>query len=323
MTWALDDDDPGRAAAIALLPEVFYLFLDEHAGWMDRVLARLPETHPLAAICHAFAALWNTLRGDNAEALGVGRRGLQIEDQLGGVAQRILWWAISEAHLNTGDPVEGLAAARRSLEAGGGSQTDIELVSPLELALQCALVAEPDAAQGFAERLNAVAEIAPSDVNTAAAATATGYVCLVRGDVDGALDRFRSTYELAAGIPHLQGEALRNLAVAASWSGSSGAAGVIAGALDQLYRERMWSLVWVVVEALTVYWGRGGRTTDAAVLVGYLERHGLAHGLLVEGRRQVGVAVERLPAAEARTRSGAAMSRDDLVSFALDGLRTT
>ena len=59
-----------------------------------------------------------------------------------------------------------------------------------------------------------------------------------------------------------------HLSVAASWSGSSAAAGVIAGALDHPYRERMWSLVGVVVEVLAVYWGRGGRTTEAAFLVG-------------------------------------------------------
>jgi hypothetical protein len=320
VSWALDDGDPGRAAATALLPQVFYLFLDEHAAWMNRILAHLPEAHPLSSICHAFSALWSTLRGDNAAALRLGRRGLELDDQLGGVAHRLLWWAMSEAHLNTGDPVEGLAAARRSLLAGEGRQTDVQLVSPLRLALTCSLVAEPDASEGFAARLAAVAAAAPSDVNVSAAAGAAGYLSLSRGEVDEAFGRFHRAYDLAVGVPHLEGVALRDLAVAASWSGSPAVSRVFADALDQLFRERMWSLVWVVIEALGIFWGRCGRRTDAAVLIGYLECHGLAYGVLVEGRREVTGSVENLPAGDVWKAKAAAMSRDDLVSFALDGL---
>lgn len=321
VNFALDDDDPGLAAAVAVIPEVFYLFLEEHAGWMNRILTHLPEEHFLASICHGFAAMWSTLRGDNAEAFRIGHRGLEIEDGLGGIAHRLLWWAISEAHLNTGDPVAGLAAARRSLLVMEGSQSDPEVVNPLGLALVCALVAEPESAEGFANRITAAAAVIPSEVNTIAAARAAGYLSLARGDVDGALDRFRHAYEITVGIPHLQGVGLRDLALAGSWSGPDAATGIFAGALEQLHRDRMWSLVWVVIEAITISWGRHGRPTDAAVLLGYLDRHGLGYGLLVDGRREVTAHVHDLPDGDQQRAVGASMGPDQLLSFALDGLR--
>jgi predicted ATPase/DNA-binding SARP family transcriptional activator len=321
VNWALEDDDPGRAAVVALISEVFYLFLEEHAGWMDRILARLPDEHPLASICHAYAALWNTLRGDNAAAFRTGYRGLEIEDGLGGVAHRLLWRAISEAHLNTGDPVEGLAAARRSLLVMEGSQSDYEVVDSLILALACSLVAEPHSAVGFADRLASAALDAPSSVHTTAAVNAAGFLCLGRDDVDGALDHFRRSSQTAAGIPHLQGVALRNLAVAAAWSEFPQASSTIGDALDQLVRSRFWSLGWVAVEALAISWGRSGRATDATVLLGYLDHHGLGYGLLVDGRHEVTARVADLSGADEQRATGAAMGRDDLMAFALDGLR--
>lgn len=323
VAWSLDEGEPGVAAQIALLPPVFYLFLDEHAEWMNSIVEQLPDDHPLAAISQGFAAVWCTLRGDNARALELAERGLELEDPLGGVAHRLLWSAVSEALVNTGDPAGGLAAARRSLTAGATrGQTDAELVRPLGLASMCAVLVEPGAVPGFADRLAGVAALAPSEVNVTAAANAAGYALLARGDADAALDAFRQMYSLGRGVPHLQGVALKNMSVAASLSAAPVSPTTFADALEHVYRGRMWSLVWIVVEALAVFWARGERPIDAAVIIGHLDRHGRANGILIEGRRDALDLLQGLPEADAAREQGAAMTRDDLVEFAIGGLRS-
>jgi predicted ATPase/DNA-binding SARP family transcriptional activator len=324
VTWSLDVGEPEAAVQIAMLPPVFYLFLDEHAEWMNSILEQLPDEHRLAGISYGFAAVWCTLRGDNSRAFELAEHGLELDDRLGGVAHRLLWSAVSEARVNTGDPVGGLAAARRSLAAGEArGQTDDELVRPLGLACMCAITGEPDAVEGFADRLAGVAAQAPSEVNITAAANAAGYVLLARGEADAALEAYRQMYALGRGIPHLQGVALKNMAVAASQSALTPRADgstTFVDALDHVYRGRMWSLVWIVLEALAVFWARSERPLDAAVILGYLDRHGRANGVLLDGRRQALDVLQGVPGADAARTEGAAMTRDDLVEFALGGL---
>lgn len=325
VAWSLDEAEPEAAVLVALLPPVFYLFLDEHADWINSILEQLPDEHPLAGISYGFATVWCTLRGDNSRAFELAERGLELDDPLGGVAHRLLWSAVSEARVNTGDPVGGLAAARRSLAAGEArGQTDDELVRSLGLAAMCAISVEPDAVGGFADRLADVAALAPSEVNVTAAANAAGYVLLARGEPDAALDAYRQMYSLGRGVPHLQGVALKNMAVAASQSvltprtdGST----TFVDALDHVYRGRMWSLVWIVLEALAVFWARSDRPIDAAFIIGYLDRHGRANGVLIDGRRHALAVLHGVPGAGAARTEGAAMTRDDLVEFALEGLR--
>ena len=319
---SLDDGVPGLAAGIALLPPVYYLFLDEHAEWMNSIVDQLPDDHPLACISCAFATLWCTLRGENDAAFRKGRRGLQLEDLTGGVGHRMLWWAIGEAHLNTGDPVEALSAARRAVTVGAvdREQPDSEVTNPLELCCIAGLAVEPEAVQGYADRLAAVAAGAPSEVNAAIASNGAGFALLARGDTEAAIEHFRTTCEVTRGLPHMQGEGLKNLAVAASWADSPVAEAVFVEALDRVARGRMWSFVWVVIEALAIHWYRRGRIADAAVLLGYLERHGLAFGVLVNGRADVDrMVVHTTRVAEQRVQ-GAAMTRDELVAFACERL---
>jgi hypothetical protein len=57
------------------------------------------------------------------------------------------------------------------------------------------------------------------------------------------------------------------------------------------------------------------------VLLGYLDHHGLGYGLLVDGRHEVTARVADLSGADEQRATGAAMGRDDLMAFALDGLR--
>lgn len=115
-------------------------------------------------------------------------------------------------------------------------------------------------------------------------------------------------------------EGLKNLGVAASWSDSPEASEILLDALEHGTRHSMWSFVSVVIEALAIHWARCGRILDAAVLIGYLERHGLAFGALVDGRREVAGTLEHAPDVRGALARGEAMSRDALVGFALEAL---
>ncbi|MGA9278956.1 ATP-binding protein, partial [Ilumatobacter sp.] len=319
---ALDDGMPELAAGIALLPPVYYLFLDEHAEWMISIVDQLPDDHRLACISHAFATLWCTLRGENEAAFSRGLRGLDLDDLTGGVGHCMLWWAVGEAHLNTGKPVEALAAARRSLMVGAVNreQPDTEVVNPLELCCLAGLAVEPEAVQGYADRLAAVAAAVPSEVNVAIAANGECFGLLARGATDAAIERFRATCAVTRGLPHMQGEAMKNLAVAASWADSPAAEEIFTEAFDVVARGRMWSFAWVVIEALAIHWYRRGRIADAAVLLGYLERHGLAFGVLVKSRADVDQVVGHTNRVADQRDQGAAMTRDKLVAFTRERL---
>jgi hypothetical protein len=191
---------------------------------------------------------------------------------------------------------------------------------PLELCCMCGLVAEPDAVPGYADRLAAVAATAPSQVNIAAASNGAGYALLAGGDVEAAISCFRTTCDVTRDVPHMYAEGLKNLAVAASRSDSPEASGILVDALGHGARGHMWSFVWVVIEALAIHWSRCERVLDAAVLVGYLERHGLAFGALIDGRRDVAAAIEHVEDANRALERGGSMSRDAVVEFALEGM---
>jgi len=80
--------------------------------------------------------------------------------------------------------------------------------------------------------------------------------------------------------------------------------------------------VWIVLEALAIFWIRSERPLAAAVIIGYLDRHGHANGVLIDGRRGALAVLQGVPGADAARTDGAAMDRDGVVEFALGGLRS-
>jgi hypothetical protein len=79
-------------------------------------------------------------------------------------------------------------------------------------------------------------------------------------------------------------------------------------------------LLWVVIEALALYWARVGREEPAAVLLGHLEANNIRHAQFVEQRRDAVAAVRAGSDSEERFARGAALGRDQVVAYALEQL---
>ena len=84
-----------------------------------------------------------------------------------------------------------------------------------------------------------------------------------------------------------------------------------------MYANRDWIDVWVTVEGIAIHWAKAGRTEEAGVLLGYLERHDIRHAVFLEQREHALAIVRSRPDAQTWTAHGAALDRDHLVAYAL------
>jgi hypothetical protein len=116
---------------------------------------------------------------------------------------------------------------------------------------------------------------------------------------------------------------LLSLAMLAAMIDSDDANPSFHDALTRLLATRTWALVWVVMEALALYWARVGRDEPAAVLLGHLEANHIRYAQFVEQRRDAVAALRDRSDAEDHLARGAALERDQLVAYALDQLADT
>ena len=319
VNWALEDDDPGRAARVALISEVFYLFLEEHATWMDRILARLPDEHPLASICHA-----SSPRVEHACAATTSKRSAS---GIGGSSSRTgsAGWhtdCCGERSRNrTSTPVLRSRVWRRP----GG---------------RCSCWRDRRMTPKSSIRLLSHSRVRWSPSRNRRRASSTELPrphwsrrprqhdrCGTRGRCCAwgtTTSTARWSTSVAGGrplrVPHLQGVALRDLAVAAHG----------ASYRTPPARSVTPSISWFVVDSgrspglgrgignlLGAEW-TGGRCGCAPRLP---RPPRLGYGLLVAGHPEVTPRVPDLSGAGEQRATGASMGRDDLMAFALDGLQ--
>ena len=120
-----------------------------------------------------------------------------------------------------------------------------------------------------------------------------------------------------------EGLTLVSLGVLAAMTDSDDTDPSLHDALTRLLATRNWVLVWIVMEALALYWARVGRDEPAAVLLGHLEANNIRYAHFVEQRRDAVAALRARSDAEDRLAHGAALERDQLVAYALDQLADT
>jgi hypothetical protein len=291
----------------------------EVAEWIDLIRSAIPAGHPKADLLE-WAAVWSSVvAGDSRPALdffasALDRADLPFESQIGACC------ALATAHLNTGNAEAGLAEVRRGMALA--EDHDLPQRTLAFVGCWCAWGCEPQEVAGYATIFQTSATLTGAPLELAAASFFVGVADLVEGRVDHARAHFAESLRLAQGTNGMmEGQALQGLAAAAAASGDPGeVASAFTDSLTHLYRTRFWMYVWIVVENLAVYWVDSGDVEDGAVLFGHLKAHEHAHGVFATGRRR---SLEVL-GTDARwvelMQSGAGMTRDEVVAYAISRL---
>jgi predicted ATPase/class 3 adenylate cyclase len=97
-------------------------------------------------------------------------------------------------------------------------------------------------------------------------------------------------------------------------------ASAFADTLVELMAARNWQVLWWTLEALGEHWARAGKLAPAGVLIGHLEAHSRSSRFSLADRPTTLALIAEHSAADELMATGARMSRDELVAYALDHL---
>jgi hypothetical protein len=89
--------------------------------------------------------------------------------------------------------------------------------------------------------------------------------------------------------------------------------------VSRLYEVREWVNVWLTIESLVAWWARSERLEQAAVALGYLDAE-QRHWATADRRAKAAAAVTQDPDGARWMARGAALTRDQLVEYALEQL---
>jgi hypothetical protein len=81
-----------------------------------------------------------------------------------------------------------------------------------------------------------------------------------------------------------------------------------------------WFNLWMVVESLGTWWSRTGKLEQAATAFGFLDNTGPGHHTIAQRRAKAARLVDAHPDAPRWRADGAAMSRDQVISYCLEQL---
>jgi hypothetical protein len=94
------------------------------------------------------------------------------------------------------------------------------------------------------------------------------------------------------------------------------------GALRRLQETRNWSYTWICLESLAAHWA-GERPAVAALILGYMDEHHMAHGGLRSRRERAAALVREHAEAGEWLRAGATHQKSDLLARVIEELETT
>jgi hypothetical protein len=93
-------------------------------------------------------------------------------------------------------------------------------------------------------------------------------------------------------------------------------------AISLLRDLQEWANLWFTVESLATWWCRTGQLEEAATTLGFLESSGRAFFRLERRRARASEIVDANPEATRWRAAGAAMTRDEILDYCLERLRT-
>jgi hypothetical protein len=260
----------------------------------------------------------STATGDQDTAVALATEGLECASD--DASRHFCLVSLAAAYVNSGRGSQALETARRALAVAGD---DPEVLgTTFHLLVWVSWAADPDSIGTYAAHEHDYALTSGSRLRLASASAGLGFAALVAGSGDEAMRLFRESLGLAGTIPSVRGEALLGIASTAATLDPARAASAFHEAITDLYATRWWMYVWIATETLAIHWVSTGELEAGAVLLGHLQANNRSHASLVATRHEADEIVARQPKMRAAIERGAAMSRDDVVGYALERLHT-
>jgi predicted ATPase/class 3 adenylate cyclase len=324
--WSLANRDVDLAERLAehTFHYASFRMRHEHVAMVERTVLLgddlgQPSTCMLGMLCW-----WLDLRGDVVEALRVARRGLDAAPAPDHPTTAECWFMFAGASGVASKSPEALAAFRHQAAAVANTpDLDRNWLALVKLT-DASLNADPAATPALRQQLDDTAARVRSPRLTTFAQQYEGHACMLASppDFEGAINAYERVADIAGATGDLQtlGIALRCIAMASSGLGVPEALARCHDALETLFEIRYWQKTWQTLESVTYALANGGRTEQAAVILGRLDAHSVGFGIEHElhFRDRARDLVDANGGHAAARHRGALMTPEELVATALE-----
>ena len=259
LQWASTTGDAGRAGELLGALHFFGTrrLRSELGEWADQIL----ELGGAGADVYGVAASFASQAGDQGRALRLAQTGLAAPTGPTRKGLSICLETAARVHWFSGHVAEGWAAVNTWDATADPAEDPGDAVTAALFVATFAVIVDPPSATAHLARARRIAgPLANPALDTHIAYT-SGLVERAAGHYDVALGHFRQSMELAVRTGSLLAEelALVSLAVLAAMTDSDETSPSFHEALTRLLATRTWVLIWVVMEALALYWSRVGQ----------------------------------------------------------------
>lgn len=293
----------------------------EHATMIDRTVRLADELDRPSTPLLGMLTSWLNMQGDEAEALRVARRAIDVAPSLDHPATAKSWFNLAGASplLSASSPEVGDAFRGQRAAVANVADLDYDWMDLVDLVDAADEVARPPLLQQLTEVAARVQ--APRLVTFACQYEGHAFVERTPPDFASAIPYYERALELARNAADVQLEAmsLRAVALATTGLGRADALARCHDALDALYEIRYWQKTWQILDSVALALCRAGRDEDAAVVLGHLDAHVAACGLEhhLQFRRLAHGFIDVDGGHGAAALRGSRLSADELVAKAL------
>lgn len=318
--WAFSSADVERLAVLveAVGWYAYFRLRLEFGEWSRRasLLTRRPQTFGVAA-------RFTVQFGDPHEAERLADEGITHAAAPTDPDTTACHWARAAAAWYTGRPDEAWSRFEALESLTPESRLDAAHTA-LTGACFAATLRSPQQGMPYLERAADLAsELRSTGIDTALL-WASGVVHLKAGRHAEALEAFQQVLALEDSTTFVSVPmwAAQGLAAALAELDQPDARQAWAQSLRRLYQHRNLGMLATALEGVALWSARHGEIDHAAVIVGYLNRHGHRHAALVDRRSQLEAKIAADEHAIRHLRQGARLALDDVISYALTHLET-
>ncbi len=296
----------------------------EHGDWATRALMLATSDRRVSATTYGWAAYWAYFRDDQVDAVVTARQGVDAAPVPDHPDTCGCWSVLVLNGVVTGRRVEAHEHARHAQVAAASVPDSVVewwvLFAVVELAFGDDLAALPD----LLTRLAAVSATVGAPSLRARSLVCQGRLRMwatATPDVEGALGCYRRGLAVARETHDVNAENLNLVGIMYTETrlGDVHAGETCREAITRFSQTRHWTLFWLALGAVTSWWRRTDRLAALAVVYGHLDAHHPAPHSGDASHEERQAALQHPDAAELTAR-GAAMDRDELVSFVIDQL---
>jgi predicted ATPase/class 3 adenylate cyclase len=330
--WALACED--LALAAGLVHDTFYharsQMRHEHSEWAQRTVELADSVGRPSTDILATHSEWLNIQGDEAKALRIAERGIEVAPSPDHPTTAACWWMLCGASPLTSASSAAVRDAFEHMQVAVANVADHDIDWwPMCCLVDAALAVDPVTWEVHLRRLSDIADRVRAPQLITYTCHAQGHAMLLRSVPDHvaatacyerALVVSRSADDVGAAA-----SSLRALALVATDSGRADALACCRDALDALYEIRYWQKLWQVLDSVVLNLARAGRNEQAALILGHLQAHMPACGMEETLGFRVAAAESTAAAGDytSALAHGAQLDADEIVAAALDYCTST